>query len=668
MMTATPTVQSSPLGTSPATNAIQSPSLVAGRSTPGGSTATPTPSSSARSSDQLYEVLALALEVLPSLPRTGVFSVQVSTASSGSSSGSSSSSSSRPAFVRALSSLRRGGSATSDSSEADSTAKEDEAREARVAFLSSHPEILTDFCTLVLPKVIQEYSLTINGRVKYKCVSLIVKLIVFSPSDLLRSVLRDLAISSFIAALLCTNDLALIVSGLQIASVALEKLPDVFGVYFYREGVAHEITRLATAEALSPSSAAATAAVAEPDTPSATTPGSAPSTPTPHGGMRGRMNELFRDFRRRRPLTPTQQALDSTTGSSTTIPSSSSSSSLIAGPDEDRVLADWILAESRRISSSLQALRDAEQVSDGSSVSAALTQAAAAVASGKWTTAGELRNALMRVHQLFTDDKMGVSAFELHSSGLAAALSGVLGGQHEKAGVAWETQLRIFVSVFFGVGGSAEDQSGEAALPNDNTAAVLLVRRLNETLAKYENLPVTVSDAPSTSSSTSGRSAGLGALRMLTQTFRLRLKVLSSETRLRDYSSNEVHIEPLATARAIEEFLWTRVQTNAAAAALAAAATAVSAPSESVVDVDAEDDEDVVGGDHVTDDEEEEVAEEDSSRASLVFRTSRPSARHGASASASAGTSASASARTRNDSEAIDLMLDRTHLVVRFLC
>ena len=62
-------------------------------------------------------------------------------------------------------------------------------------------------------------------------------------------------------------------------------------------------------------------------------------------------------------------------------------------------------------------------------------------------------------------------------------------------------------------------------------------------------------------------SAGLAAL---AQPFKLRLSRAPHERQLRDYSSNVVLIEPLATMAAVEDFLWPRVYRSEAPAAAAA--------------------------------------------------------------------------------------------------
>ena len=58
----------------------------------------------------------------------------------------------------------------------------------------------------------------------------------FAPAPLLCSVLNQLSISSQIAAMMASHDLKLVVVALQMAYILIDKLPDVFSVYFRREG------------------------------------------------------------------------------------------------------------------------------------------------------------------------------------------------------------------------------------------------------------------------------------------------------------------------------------------------------------------------------------------------------------------------------------------------
>lgn len=100
------------------------------------------------------------------------------------------------------------------------------------------------------------------------------------------------------------------------------------------------------------------------------------------------------------------------------------------------------------------------------------------------------------------------------------------------------------------------------ALPNDKdgnkTPMAFLVHKLQSALCSLERFPVVLSH--------SGRAPTLGGSRLttglgaLSQPFKLRLCRASGEKSLKDYSSNIVLIDPLASLAAVEDFLWPRVQ------------------------------------------------------------------------------------------------------------
>eukprot|EP00899_Mesostigma_viride_P024617 jgi/Mesvir1/533/Mv11394-RA.1 len=162
-----------------------------------------------------------------------------------------------------------------------------------------------------------------------------------------------------------------------------------------------------------------------------------------------------------------------------------------------------------------------------------------------------------------------------------------------------------------------------ASFPYAPPPPQVLVSKLQDALSSVENFPVLISQLPSggsllgrSGSGSSGRmrgggsSSGLGggagglasggtgsgssgsllsSLSALMQPFKLRLVRDPSETRLRDYSTYVVLIEPLATVAAVEDFLLPRVRrpetatgaggsSGAAPSATAAALTSAGAP------------------------------------------------------------------------------------------
>lgn len=121
----------------------------------------------------------------------------------------------------------------------------------------------------------------------------------------------------------------------------------------------------------------------------------------------------------------------------------------------------------------------------------------------------------------------------------------------------------------------------EVALPKEpsgsssETPLTLLVRKLQNALASLERFPVVLSHAPRSSSGSASMGAGLSAL---SQPFKLRLCRAAGDKMLRDYSTNIVLIEPLATLVAVEDFLWPRVKRHEATPAAVASTSEASAP------------------------------------------------------------------------------------------
>lgn len=63
-----------------------------------------------------------------------------------------------------------------------------------------------------------------------------------------QDVLKNQVVSSHIAGMLASQDLRIVIGALQMASILMKRLPQVFGVHFHREGVLHQVRQLADPE------------------------------------------------------------------------------------------------------------------------------------------------------------------------------------------------------------------------------------------------------------------------------------------------------------------------------------------------------------------------------------------------------------------------------------
>ncbi|PRQ22591.1 putative aminoacyltransferase, E1 ubiquitin-activating enzyme [Rosa chinensis] len=85
----------------------------------------------------------------------------------------------------------------------------------------------------------------------------------------------------------------------------------------------------------------------------------------------------------------------------------------------------------------------------------------------------------------------------------------------------------------------------------------IIVQKLQGALSSLERFPVLLCHSSRSCTGSACLSSGLSAL---SQPFKLRLCRAQGEKALRDYSSNAVLIDPLASLVAVEEFLWPRIQ------------------------------------------------------------------------------------------------------------
>nr|KYP68322.1 E3 ubiquitin-protein ligase UPL3 [Cajanus cajan] len=152
----------------------------------------------------------------------------------------------------------------------------------------------------------------------------------------------------------------------------------------------------------------------------------------------------------------------------------------------------------------------------------------------------------------------GVSTFEFIGSGVVAALLNYFSCGYFSKDRPSETHLpklrqqaltrfKLFIAV---------------ALPSSTeygtvTPMSVLVQKLQNALSSLERFPVVLSHSSRSSSGSARLSSGLSAL---SQPFKLRLCRAQGDKSLRDYSSNVVLVDPLASLAAIEEFLWPRIQ------------------------------------------------------------------------------------------------------------
>lgn len=127
--------------------------------------------------------------------------------------------------------------------------KEDE----RALFLQEDSDVSSQFTLALFGELNEVHNSSVGPAVRHKCLNAILRMLYYSPPELLNKVIAKFPVSSQMAGMLASCDLRTVVNALQMADILMQKLPDYFHVHFRREGVMHKIHELATAAVETPS-------------------------------------------------------------------------------------------------------------------------------------------------------------------------------------------------------------------------------------------------------------------------------------------------------------------------------------------------------------------------------------------------------------------------------
>ncbi|XP_023512904.1 E3 ubiquitin-protein ligase UPL3-like [Cucurbita pepo subsp. pepo] len=428
---------------------------------------------------------------------------------------------------------------------------------AREKLLKDQPELLHQFGMDLLPILIQIYGSSVNGPVRHKCLSGIGKLMYFSTPEMIQSLLNVTNIASFLAGVLAWKDPHILIPSLQIAEILMEKLPETFSKMFLREGVVYAVDQLILANN---QNTATQVASVEKDNNSAS----------------GASSRTRRYRRRSGNMTSEGSSLDENKNpvSGGTVPQGSvevpsinsnlrTSVSACANafktkyfpldPGDVEVGVTDDLLRLKNLCAKLNAGIDVQKSKSKGKSKASGSRIDDIITNKEQYLTGVISEMLV---ELGKDD--GVSTFEFIGSGVVGVLLDYFSCGYFSKGRILEAELpkirqqvlkrfKSFVSVAL------------STSINEGTVApmTVLVQKLQSALSSLERFPVVLSHSSRSSSGSARLSSGLS---VLSQPFKLRLCRAHGEKLLRDYSSNIVLIDPLASLAAVEEFLWPRVQ------------------------------------------------------------------------------------------------------------
>ncbi|XP_042709560.1 E3 ubiquitin-protein ligase TRIP12 isoform X6 [Chrysemys picta bellii] len=488
--------------------------------------------------------------------------------------------------------------------------------DARAQLMKEDPELAKSFIKTLFGVLYEVYSSSAGPAVRHKCLRAILRIIYFADAELLKDVLKNHAVSSHIASMLSSQDLKIVVGALQMAEILMQKLPDIFSVYFRREGVMHQVKNLAESEALltSPPKACTNGSgtlgtTTTISTGTATSAGNATadlgSPSLQHSredsldlSPQGRLSDVLKRKRlpKRGPRRPKyspprdDDKVDNQAKSPTTTQSPKSSflaslnpktwgrlstqsnsnniepartagvSGLARAASKDTIsnnrekIKGWIKEQAHKF---VERYFNSENM-DGSNPALNVLQ--------RLCTATEQLNlqvdggaeCLVEIRSIVSESD--VSSFEIQHSGFVKQLLLYLTSKSEKDAVSRDVRLKRFLHVFFSSPPPEEESLGRLE-PVGNAPLLALVHKMNNCLSQMEQFPVKVHDFPSGNGTGSSFSLNRGsqALKFFnTHQLKCQLQRHPDCANVKQWKGGPVKIDPLALVQAIERYLVVR--------------------------------------------------------------------------------------------------------------
>uniref|UniRef100_A0A674PGD2 E3 ubiquitin-protein ligase n=1 Tax=Takifugu rubripes TaxID=31033 RepID=A0A674PGD2_TAKRU len=484
-------------------------------------------------------------------------------------------------------------------------------KDARANLMKEDPELAKCFIKTLFGVLYEVYSSSAGPAVRHKCLRAILRIIYFADAELLKDVLRNHAVSSHIASMLSSQDLKIVVGSLQMAEILMQKLPDVFSVYFRREGVMHQVKNLSESESFfvtSPPKACPGS------TTSLCTSTISTSSPTPANNRtadlgspsfqhsvddsldlspQGRLSDVLKRKRlpKRGPRRPKyspprdEDKVDNQAKSPTNTQSPKSSflaslnpktwgklgaqtnnsnsepsrtvgvSGLARVPPKDSIsnnrdkIKAWIKEQASKF---VERYFNSENI-DGSNPALNVLQ--------RLCTATEQLNiqvdggmeCLVEISSIVSESD--VSSFEIQHSGLVKQLLVYLTSSSDRDLLSRDVRLKRFLRVFAGCPVPGMELSGRLD-PSDNGPYLAVVHKMNSCLSQMEQFPVKVHDFPS---GNGNGSRGSQALKFFnTHQLKCQLQRHPDCVNVKQWKGGPVKIDPLALVQAIERYLVVR--------------------------------------------------------------------------------------------------------------
>uniref|UniRef100_A0A8C8DQT1 E3 ubiquitin-protein ligase n=1 Tax=Oryzias sinensis TaxID=183150 RepID=A0A8C8DQT1_9TELE len=488
--------------------------------------------------------------------------------------------------------------------------------DARAQLMKEDPELAKCFIKTLFGVLYEVYSSSAGPAVRHKCLRAILRIIYFADAELLRDVLRNHAVSSHIASMLSSQDLKIVVGSLQMAEILMQKLPDVFSVYFRREGVMHQVKNLAESESFlvtSPPKACPSGTASLCTTTISTASTTATNNATPDLGSpsfqhsmddsldlspQGRLSDVLKRKRlpKRGPRRPKyspprdDDKVDNQAKSPTSTQSPKSSflaslnpkswgklgtqtnnansepsrtagvSGLSRAPPKDSIsnnrdkIKAWIKEQASKF---VERYFNSENVDGSNPALNVLQRLCTATKQLSLQVDGGLE-CLAEISSIVSESD--VSSFEIQHSGLVKQLLVYLSSNTDRDLLSRDIRLKRFLHVFAGCPAPGIEPVGQLN-PTETAPFLGLVYKMNSCLSQMEQFPVKVHDFPSgNGNGTSSRFfRGSQALKFFnTHQLKCQLQRHPDCTNVKQWKGGPVKIDPLALVQAIERYLVVR--------------------------------------------------------------------------------------------------------------
>ncbi|KAJ7324841.1 hypothetical protein JRQ81_017861 [Phrynocephalus forsythii] len=488
--------------------------------------------------------------------------------------------------------------------------------DARAQLMKEEPELAKSFIKTLFGVLYEVYSSSAGPAVRHKCLRAILRIIYFADAELLKDVLKNHAVSSHIASMLSSQDLKIVVGALQMAEILMQKLPDIFSVYFRREGVMHQVKNLAESEALltSPPKACTNGSgmLGATTTISTGTATAASNTAADLGSPslqhsredsldlspQGRLSDVLKRKRlpKRGPRRPKyspprdDDKVDNQAKSPTATQSPKSSflaslnpktwgrlstqsnsnniepartagvSGLARAASKDTIsnnrekIKGWIKEQAHKF---VERYFSSENMDGSNPALNVLQRLCAATEQLNLQVDGGVE-CLVEIRSIVSESD--VSSFEIQHSGFMKQLLLYLTSKSEKDAVSRDVRLKRFLHVFLSAPLPGEEPLGRLE-PLENAPLLALVHKMNNCLSQMEQFPVKVHDFPSGNGTGSSFSLNRGsqALKFFnTHQLKCQLQRHPDCANVKQWKGGPVKIDPLALVQAIERYLVVR--------------------------------------------------------------------------------------------------------------